>query len=447
MSWLRRLAGLLAWAAGVAWSGAAEDAAPVERPWTEVRGETFAQVWQTVNEAYFDPKFGGVDWAAVREKYAARLDAVADKPALRVLLQQMLGELHSSHFAILPRDAAVFTPEERVRIGTIGAEAAWVDDAVVFTRVKPDSPAAKAGVTPGTAVRALDGRELAPLLAAWESSAGLEHLRAGRYLTHWVASRFSAPVGSKLAMRVEPVDGEAREIEIECAAHEGEWSEPVGNFPSFPIEVEVRHEPAGVTYLRFNVFARAVMSEVREGLLAVPAGDGLVLDLRGNPGGLLPMAAGLTGWLSDRQLWLGRMQMRQGLMQFAAFPQEGAFTGPVAVLVDGRSASTSELMAAGLQATGRARIFGERTAGQALPSSFKQLPTGDLFQFAMADMVTPRGKSLEGAGVIPDELVERRRADLAAGEDKVLAAALEWLQRQRAAPVSTSTGPKTTESK
>lgn len=442
MLWRRVWIGLVAWAAGLASVSAAEESAAPERPWAEVRQETFDVVWNTVNEAYFDPKFGGVDWRAVREKYAARLEGAADKPALRTLLQQMLGELHRSHFAIMPRDAAVFTPEERVRIGTIGAEVAWVDDAVVFTRVKAGGPAAAAGVLPGAAVRAIDGRELGKLLLTIQEGAGFDHLRAGQHLAAWVKSKFAVPVGTKLRLAIEPVGAEERTLEIESAPHEGVWSEPVGNFPSFPLEVETRREPDGVTYLRFTVFARAAMNDVRNCLLHTPAGDALVLDLRGNPGGLAPMAGGIAGWMSDRELWLGRMQMRQGVMQFTAFPQDGAFTGPVAVLIDRGSASTAELMAAGLQATGRARIFGERSAGQALPSAFKQLPIGDLFQFAMADIVTPRGKSLEGDGVVPDEIVERRRADLAAGRDAVLEAARAWALAARAkSPPSPLTGP------
>jgi carboxyl-terminal processing protease len=403
-----------------------------EHSWADVRQETFDVVWSTVNEAYFDAKFGGVDWPAVREKYRARLDAATDKPALRALLQAMLGELQRSHFAIMPREAAVFTPAERVRIGTIGADVAWLDDAVVITRLKPGSAAAAAGVKPGDAVRAIGGREVEAMLQLVQREAGFERARAGQHLTAWVRSKFAAPVGSRLSVTLEPVGAEARTVEIESAPHEGVWSEPVGNFPSFPLEVETRHEAEGLTYLRFTVFARAAMADVRSCLLATPAGDALVLDLRGNPGGLTPMAPGIAGWMSDRQLWFGRMQMRQGVMQFTAFPQEGAFTGPVAVLIDSGSASTSELMAAGLQATGRARVFGERSAGQALPSAFKQLPIGDLFQFAMADMVTPLGKSLEGAGVTPDELVERRRADLAAGRDAVLEAARTWALAARA---------------
>jgi carboxyl-terminal processing protease len=89
------------------------------------------------------------------------------------------------------------------------------------------------------------------------------------------------------------------------------------------------------------------------------------------------------------------------------------------------------VLAAGLQETGRARVFGEHSAGAALPSLFKALPTGDLFQYAVADVVTPHSSVLEGEGVTPDDVVLRTRADLAAGRDPVVEAARTWLNRER----------------
>jgi carboxyl-terminal processing protease len=125
------------------------------------------------------------------------------------------------------------------------------------------------------------------------------------------------------------------------------------------------------------------------------------------------------------------MHMRQGHIGFTVSPQERAFLGPVALLIDSGSASTSEIMAAGLQEAGRARIFGESSPGAALPSNFKTLPTGDLFQYAIADLQTPNGILIEGRGVTPDELVPCTRADLAAGRDPALEAARRWLDRER----------------
>lgn len=418
----------------------AEDASPAD--WDEVRRATFALVWETVNEAHFDPKFGGVDWPAVRERYEPALAEVGDKHGLRQLLQRMLGELGKSHFAILPREAAVFTPEERDRVGTVGAEVAWIDEAPVVVRVEPGGAAEKAGLTPGAKVSAVGEREVGEILHAIEETGGLSREQAGRYLVQWMNSQLHAPVGTPLKLRTERADGAVGEVAVESGSHSGAWSEPVGNLPSLPVAVTARIGDDGIGYLRFNVFARAVMGQVREFLTTLPGDAGLVIDLRGNPGGLAPMAAGIGGWLTHRPLWFGRMQMRQGLMHFTAFPQERAFLGPLAVLIDAGSASTSEVMAAGLQAANRARVFGGRSAGQALPSAFKKLPTGDLFQFAMADIITPRGQSLEGHGVTPDEEVAPTAAELAAGVDRVLEAAKTWLQAQRAARASSVvTGP------
>ncbi len=407
-----------------------------EPPWPEVRAATFALVWETVNEAYFDPQFGGVDWAAVRERYAAELPAATDKAGLRGLLQRMLGELGKSHFAILPREATVFTPEERSRVGTAGLEVGWVEDAVVVLRVDAGGPAAQAGLTPGEVVRSAAGHEV-ERLARVLAEGGAAPATAGRMIAQWVQGQLRAPVGSAVELSVERPPEPPRPVAVVTADHPGEWTEPVGNFPALPLRWETELTD-GIGVARFNVYARQVMRPLREFFLALPAEGGLVLDLRGNGGGLSIMAAGLSGYLCERQTWLGTMQLRQGMLQFVAYPQTGAFRGPLAVLVDGGTASTAEIMAAGLQAAGRARVFGERSAGQALPSAFKQLPSGDLFQYAIADVKVGRGVSLEGAGVEPDESVRRTRADLAAGRDPVLARAKEWLRSSVAA--STNSG-------
>ena len=95
-------------------------------------------------------------------------------------------------------------------------------------------------------------------------------------------------------------------------------------------------------------------------------------------------------------LRLGDMYMRDSTVHFVVYPQADVFKGPVAVLVDGSSASTSEILAGGLKDLGRARIFGERTAAAALPSLIEKLPNGDGFQYAIANYISDGGKPLEG---------------------------------------------------
>jgi len=128
---------------------------------------------------------------------------------------------------------------------------------------------------------------------------------------------------------------------------------------------------------------------------------------------------------------LGTMYLRDATLNFVINPRAQVFTGPVAVLVDGSSASTSEIFAGGLQDLGRARVFGTHTAAAALPSVFERLPNGDGFQYATANYISKGGKPLEGLGVTPDVEVKVSRQTLLAGHDPVVEAALEWIQRQR----------------
>ncbi len=412
--------------AGAIWAFGAAAVAAAEADWPARREESWRIVWSTVNEAYFDPTFGGVDWTSVGERYRARLDDAADPAALRALLQAMLGELGRTHFQIVPREAAVFSPAERDRVGVLGATLAADGEKVRVAAVAADSPSAAAGLPPGTEVQEIDGVRLADVRAKLAAS-GFDPARAMRQLLALAGARLQAPVGTKVRIAGVTPAGEPWQAELACAPHRGEWAEPIGNYPSLPLEWETRSAD-GIAYLRLSVFAPAAMRPLRTFLRGLKAGDGLIIDLRGNPGGVTAMAPGLAGWLVDRETSLGSVRLRRGGMGYPVYPQEGAFLGPVALLIDGGSASTSEILAAGLKDLGRARLFGERSAGAALPSLFKTLPNGDLFQYAIGDIRSPRGQSLEGAGVAPDEPVGRTAADLAGGVDAPLEAATAWLR-------------------
>ncbi|MBI2498562.1 MAG: PDZ domain-containing protein [Opitutae bacterium] len=395
-----------------------------------MREQTFQLVWETVNESYYDATFGGVDWSAMREKYHKVLPQAEDKQALRKLLLAMLGELRRSHFAIQPREMAVFTPAERTRMGTVGLELAYVEDVVAVDSVKPGSVAARAGLQPGDVILQLDELKFDQLRSYLEK-VQVSAPRRGMYLTSLAVARLRGAVGSTVWLQIRSPEGQERPVSLIIAANDGIWSEPMGDFPSIPIECTASCDAGGLSYLRFNVFARPVMKDIRALLHSVPADGGLVIDLRGNPGGITIMAPGISGWLSDHTFQLGTMHLRQGHIGFTVSPQEQAFLGPVALLIDCGSASTSEIMAAGLQAARRVRVFGETSPGAALPSLFKALPTGDLLQYAIADLQTPGGVLIEGRGVVPDEPVRRTLPDLAVGRDPVLAAAQRWLERER----------------
>jgi carboxyl-terminal processing protease len=145
------------------------------------------------------------------------------------------------------------------------------------------------------------------------------------------------------------------------------------------------------------------------------------------------MAMGLANWFVDQKdLRLGSLILRETALKFVLNPRAETYGGPLAILVDDTSASTSEIFAGGLQDLKRARIFGSRTAAAALPSVIEKLPNGDAFQYAIANYISESGRELEGNGVIPDVEAPLTRAALIAGKDPALDAALQWIRSQKA---------------
>jgi carboxyl-terminal processing protease len=144
------------------------------------------------------------------------------------------------------------------------------------------------------------------------------------------------------------------------------------------------------------------------------------------------MAMGIAGFFIDKSgQKLGEMKMRETTLKFVIFPRPETYAGPLAILLDEGSASTSEILAGGLQDLGRARIFGVRSAGAALPSDIIRLPNGDGFQYAQASYTSESGKVLEGQGVTPDVVVQETRDALLAGRDLVVEAADEWIRSKK----------------
>jgi len=207
-----------------------------------------------------------------------------------------------------------------------------------------------------------------------------------------------------------------------------------GNLPEQRVYFESRALADGAGYIRFNEFLDpvSIMQQFETALKGFAKAPGIVLDLRGNPGGIGIMAMGIAGFFIDKEgEKLGEMKMRETTLKFVIFPRPEVYAGPLAILVDAGSASTTEILAQGMQDLGRAHIFGARTAGAALPSDIIRLPDGDGFQFAQASYTSEKGRVLEGNGVTPDVEVHQTTEALLAGHDLTLEAATRWIQSLR----------------
>ena len=275
-------------------------------------------------------------------------------------------------------------------------------------------------------------REVAPVLkriAERYKGSSLNELR----LSRTVLGRLSGQAGS--TVKVSMLDGQDKtvEVELERAMPRGKMV-AFGNLPAQHIWAEWRKPRPDTAYVAFNMFldAELITKTIQEAVEGCRDCQGFVIDLRGNPGGIGGLAMGVAGWFVDRSgLELGKMYMKGATVNFAVFPRPEPFRGPLAVLVDGCSGSTAEILAGGLKDIERARIFGTRTAGAALPSVVEMLPNGDGFQYAIANYISKGGKPLEGIGVIPDEEVRPTRRSLLEGRDAALDAALDWIGKQK----------------
>ena len=240
-------------------------------------------------------------------------------------------------------------------------------------------------------------------------------------------------IGDTLSLRFR--DGADREVNLRLPPIRPPGNRTVlGNLPPLFASAESKLLEGGAGYIKISVFLDpgAVMPAVGEAIQSFRDAPGIILDLRGNPGGLGAMAMGMAGWfIPDQGKKLGTMIMRGNQLRFTVSPRPNPYAGKVAILVDALSASTSEILAAGLQDLGRARLFGTRTAGAALPSIIEKLPNGDGFQYAIANYISEGGATLEGNGVDPDSTVALTRETLLAGHDAQLDAATAWIGAAR----------------
>lgn len=406
---------------------------------------TFDTVWTRIRDSYHDTLFVQGAWTEARERLRPEALDAATREELRAVLRDLLELIGESHFALIPGDIAEELDGSGEGAGQAdgppgdpGMEVRVVEGVLAVVRVDPGSPADRGGIRPGWVLEAVDGRDFEAPIEALGRLEGDAAVALGRMrVAMGAAARLRGPAGTVVRLRLR--DGEARPLERDLELVEGPGEVVrVGNLPPLVARLEhsiLQREDGCVGVIRLGVWMAPLARRFDEAVDQFRDCRGIVVDLRGNPGGLGGMVMGASGHFLDERVALGTMTSRAGEMRFVANPRRSdarggpveVFDGPLAILVDALSASTSEIFAAGMQGVGRARVFGEPTPGQALPSVVVRLPNGDLLQHAIADFTGPGGLRIEGRGVQPDERVEVTRRALLEEGDPVLAAALRWI--------------------
>ncbi|MGK5630579.1 S41 family peptidase [Streptomyces sp. URMC 123] len=265
----------------------------------------------------------------------------------------------------------------------------WVrggaDGRIEVDRVQPGSPAAGAGLAPGDRLRtvdgaAVDGRPVTEVVS---------RLRGDAVATGGPAAP-AAPEGSPVRLGLER--GDRR------------W-ESVLRRTRLATETVTADRVPGERATRIKVvsFTKGAGERVRRAVRAVPRGDGLLLDLRGNSGGLVAEAVTAASAFLDGGL-VATYDMRGE--QRALYAREGGDTRiPLVVLVDGGTMSAAELLTGALQDRGRAVVVGAPTFGKGSVQMPSELPDGSVAELTVGHYRTPSGRAVDGRGITPDLVV------------------------------------------
>ena len=243
---------------------------------------------------------------------------------------------------------------------------------VVVARVGDASPAAHLGMRPGDQVRAVDGRPTSSLAAAI------------------VAAALRGPAGSQVQI-VTRRDGALQTLTLL-------------RVPLEPVRVSVATEGGGhIGHITVPSFTRGSGRDVRTALARLRAqrARGVVLDLRGNPGGLLDEAVETASAFLDGGPVVDYTR-RSGSPVHLVAVGTGDTAMPLVVLVDGGTASAAEVVAGALQDRGRAVLVGSRTFGKGTVQEPRTLSDGSALELTVAHYATPAGRSVDGVGLPPD---------------------------------------------
>ena len=391
------------------------------------RERAFDFVWNTINDRYHDPALNGTDWIAAGLRYRPLALAARDDEAFWDVLDKMTGELRDAHTRVdSPARVELRRRDESI---TLGFSFVVLDGRLVVTGVNPDSDAWWAGVRAGMIIVSIAGE---PAEAAYErlkadtrldSTQRSRHLRAVRRL-------MTGDLGSKLAFTFERADATRfdailarRRITIRPATSQ-------------------RVLPSGFGYLRLTQWNIGVMSVALRGLDELKDTPGLVVDLRGNPGGSVHAVNQMLERFFATTTELGRSTTRTGkpvsllfgaveIIKLKTFVEgrADAYKGPVVILLNAASASGSELFAGTMQAAGRAKVVGEPSCGCLLGFlGYARIPGGGELAYSEVGFVLTNGKRIEGEGVMPDHTVAPTLIDMRQNRDRTLEEAQEILR-------------------
>jgi carboxyl-terminal processing protease len=313
-------------------------------------------------------------FARVQRDY---VEETNDRELMENAIRGMLEEL-DPHTAYLTREQfAALEADTSGRYGGIGIEVLWIASDLQIIGVTEGSPADRAGLVKGDAIRLIDGETVSRMTASG-----------------WV-KKVRGKSGSAVVLGIESEDGDTREVTLvrEIIRVDSVKSKLYSQRYGYVRIISFQNDTDQATHQELT----ALLNQAG-GSLA-----GLVLDLRRNPGGVLRSAVGVADLFLDQGLIVATRGRSDGAdLEFSASPEDEIRGAPLVVIVDEGTASASEIVAGALQDHQRAVVLGVRTFGKGSVQSVLPLPNGGGVKLTTARYYTPLGRSIQAAGIQPD---------------------------------------------
>ncbi|MBD3882203.1 PDZ domain-containing protein [Phormidium tenue FACHB-886] len=354
--------------------------------------ELIDEVWQIIDRNYVDSTFNQTDWKAVRQEYLGR--AYGNREEAYEAIREMLKKLDDPYTRFMDpeqfRDMQIDTSGELTGVGISLSHDEETKELVVVSPIE-GTPADQAGVQSKDVIIKIDG----------QSTQGMDSEDA--------VALIRGPVGTRVNLTVRRGEEEL-DFNLERARIE-----------IHPVKAELQDSPTGkVGYIRLTQFSANAADEMREAIQSFESQGvvGYVLDLRYNPGGLLYSGIDIARMWIDEGLIVSTVD-RQGVSEQETANNTALTNKPLVVLVDGGSASASEILSGALQDDKRAVLVGSQTFGKGLVQSVRGLGDGSGLAVTVAKYLTPSGRDINHAGIKPDVVLElnEQQQELVFGAD------------------------------
>jgi carboxyl-terminal processing protease len=369
-----------------------------------------------VKKNYYDKTYHGVDWDAKYHDFDGKIKGITTLGQGFSMIASLMMTLNDSHTFFLP-------PSRPVRL-EYGFRIQMIGDRAFITRVRPGTDA-EAKVHPGDEVIAYNRFKVD---------------RDSLWKMDYYYNRLSPQAGSELVLK--DVKGQQREVKVDAKVQQLKrildltWSADVWQMirESEAADHQLRQryvEMGDVMIWKMPEFDLAD-AQVADMFNIARKHKALVLDLRENPGGLVTTLERMVGAVFDHDVKIAdRIGRKELKPQMAKTHGKTTFDGKIVVLIDSVSGSAAELFARVIQLEQRGIVIGDRSSGSVMEakicSESQGVDSKIFYGFSVtdADLIMKDGKSLEHAGVVPDEVVLPTAKDLAEGKDPALARAAE----------------------